>query len=366
MTNLQQQHEGEQLKGELRATRARLKSILDDSADGILVLDRENRILHWNKGAERIFGSTADDVVDTSFDTFVPDDLKQKGELAEIAERVERDGFLADYETRRVAKDGRVLIVNITSTLLRDGSGQAVGRSSIVRDVTESKKIHEELLRTRHLASIGEMAATVAHEIRNPLAGISGAIQVIRDGLDDEDPRRNVVREMLEHVSRLDDTVRDMLLLSKPWQPVRQACVLGDVVEKILADMRAHPEFDNVRFSCEGDGGHDARIDPLLLEQVMMNLFQNAADAMGWRGEITCRLDGDDRKVSIEVLDHGSGCSDEVRGKLFDPFFTTKVHGTGLGLAVCKSIMDSHRGEIEIEAEAGRGTTVKLSFPKGE
>jgi two-component system sporulation sensor kinase A len=341
------------------------ESVLHNSADGILVLDCENRILSWNAGAERIFGYTRAEVLGRSFNMFVPPDLQRQNELDAIAQRMERDGFLTNYETRRITKERREIVVNITSTLLRDPAGNVLGRSSIVRDVTEWKQMHEELLRTRSLAAVGEMAAQVAHEIRNPLAGISGAIQVIRDGMPEEDPRRAVIREMLAHVDRLDKTVRDMLMFARPWTADRRRCDVAAVLTQVIAAAKDDPAFAEIAFERPASApGIEALLDPLLLKQLLMNLFQNASDAMARRGTITCRLDEDGRNVRLVVADNGSGVAPGVQAKLFRPFFTTKANGTGLGLAICKKIMDAHHGSIMMESSSGRGSELTLLFPR--
>ena len=275
---------------------------------------------------------------------------------------MERDGFVQDYECVRMTRDGRRLTVNVTSTLLRDRQGGAIGRSSIVRDVTHLKKLQQDLLNTQSLAAVGELAATVAHEIKNPLAGISGAIQVLREAIPEESGRREIVGEILEQIHRLDSTVRDLLSFSRPATPSRQDLDLGESMAKAWSLLSAQPAAAGVRFTFHG-GGVRAQADAQLLQQVWLNLFQNAIEAMTKGGDLAVRVtDGD--SVRIEVRDSGAGIDPAHAARIFKPFFSTKTRGTGLGLAITKKIVEAHGGAIRAESRAGQGTSVFVEIPR--
>ncbi|MCE9615272.1 MAG: PAS domain S-box protein [Lentisphaerae bacterium] len=351
------------LADDLRATHQRLESILRDSADGILVLDMENHIVSWNKGAERIFGYSSAEVVGQPFDLLVPADLRASGELPELRNRIREKGYITNYETRRITKDRREIFVNITSTLLRDASGQPFGRSSIVRDVTALKSLQEELVRTRNLAALGEMAASVAHEIRNPLAGISGAIQVLRDGFDAQDSRRAVIGAVLDHVTRLDHTVRDLLVFSKPWKPEKRRVDVREVVDDIVATARRNPRYAAIQFATDAPVPVPVALDPLLLNEILINLFENASHAMHGVGTVRCGVTAEGACACIRIRDTGPGIPPETQRRLFTPFVTTKTTGNGLGLAICRKIMEAHGGTIDLQSAPGHGTEVALRFP---
>jgi len=347
----------------LMATRQRLESILQNSADGIIVLDMENIVTHWNAGAERIFGYSAAEITGRSFTLLMPEELRRSGELDRIAADVLQKGFLTNYETQRVTKLGRAIVVNITSTLLRGADGVPFGRSSVVRDVTALKAMQEELLRTRHLAALGEMAASVAHQIRNPLTGIRGAIQVLRGNLPDGDGRIPIMDEILTNTTRLDNTVRHLLEFAKPWNPARQPCRLTEVVGHVIEGIRAQPQFQSIRFRLEEPQPVTASADPLLLREILINLFENAAYALKGDGEIVCAADIHSQAARLRIRDQGTGIPPDVCRQLFRPFFTTKTSGNGLGLAICRKIMDAHGGTMSLESELGKGTEVTLRFP---
>ncbi|HLF94556.1 MAG TPA: ATP-binding protein, partial [Planctomycetota bacterium] len=354
--------ERSRLADALREKTEYLENVLQNSADAIVSVDVHNCIRTWNEGAKRMFGYDAGEVVGRDYSLFVPAEEIAGGEATRIKERVERDGFVQDYECVRMTRDGRRLTVNVTSTLLRDRQGRAIGRSSIVRDVTHLKKLQQDLLNTQSLAAVGELAATVAHEIKNPLAGISGAIQVLREAIPEESGRREIVGEILEQIHRLDSTVRDLLSFSRPATPSRQDLDLGESMAKAWSLLSAQPAAAGVRFTFHG-GGVRAQADAQLLQQVWLNLFQNAVEAMPRGGELAVRV-ADGNPVRIEVRDSGAGIDPAHAARIFKPFFSTKTRGTGLGLAITKKIVEAHGGAIRAESRAGQGTSVFVEIPR--
>jgi signal transduction histidine kinase len=221
-----------------------------------------------------------------------------------------------------------------------------------------------ELIRTQNLAALGEMAATVAHEVKNPLAAISGPLQILADDLSPDDPRKGLMKEILGQVRRLDATVRSLLSFAKPTTPRRQTILLREFLARIARLAGEHQLGRGIRFSQEGPADLTLPADPTLLEQVFWNLFLNAAEAMKGRGEIRVSAVAAPEAVEITVADSGGGIPPELEGRLFRPFVTTKTSGTGLGLALCRKIVEAHQGSITIASETGRGTTVTLRFPK--
>ncbi|MBI3273083.1 MAG: GAF domain-containing protein [Planctomycetes bacterium] len=223
----------------------------------------------------------------------------------------------------------------------------------------------EALVSSARLAAVGEMAASIAHEIKNPLAGISGAIQVMRDGLDPGHPHREIMKEVLAQVHRLDQTVRDLLAFSRPSRPSKVPLDLAAVVARIRPILEGDPALSGLvveAAALDALGPVDA--DPHLVEDVLFNLLTNAAHAMPGGGAVTISGTALPHAVEIHVLDRGCGLSADVRGRLFRPFFTTKVRGTGLGLAICQKIMEAHGGAIRAENAPEGGTVVTLTFPR--
>ena len=226
--------------------------------------------------------------------------------------------------------------------------------------------LERDLARSRDLASLGEAAAALAHEIKNPLAAISAPLQIIRERLAGNDELRDVVQEVISEVQRLDALVRRLLVLSKPWNPKKERADLLEIVRRVFALSQAEPAFARVQLRLQSAAPVSAPVDAALFEQVLWNLIQNAAEAMPEGGEVRVSCEEGLRVVTLRVADNGPGIPPAVQTRLFKPFFTTKPGGSGLGLAISRKIMEAHGGFIRISSEQGRGTEVILGFPKGE
>ncbi|MBI4565824.1 MAG: PAS domain S-box protein [Planctomycetes bacterium] len=348
---------------QLREKTEFLESVLNHSADAIVVVDTRNRIRSWNEGARRMFGYEPHEAIGADYSMFLPPELQGTEEATRIKNWVEREGFVTDHECERMAKSGRRLTVNVTSTLVSGRDGRVLGRSCIVRDVTHLKQLQAEVIRSRSLAAVGEMAAVIAHEIKNPLAGISGAIQVLREAIPLTDSRRDVVGEILEQIRRLDDTVRDLLLFARPAMPDRVELAVEDSIHQAWELLACQPGATRVRLLLEGARGVRVAADPRLLNQVWINLLQNAIEAMPEGGDVVVRI-SDATPIRVELTDTGTGVSPSNARRLFEPFFSTKTRGTGLGLAISRKIMEAHGGTIGIQSDPGKGTRVILEIPR--
>jgi len=236
--------------------------------------------------------------------------------------------------------------------------------TGVVRDLTDLKRMQDQMLQSKSFAAIGEMAALLAHEIKNPLAGISGAIEVLRESMKPGDQRREVMEAVLGQVKRLDHSVRQLLMLSKPWKPEKQLCDLRELVQNLSSSAKEQKTFAQVDFVFKGVKSSKLSVDPSFLEQVLWNLLHNAVEAMSEGGEICYRFGQGSGFATIIVADTGCGIPPEIQDQLFRPFFTTKTRGTGLGLPICKKIMEAHAGSITLSSEVDRGTEVTLRFPK--
>lgn len=234
--------------------------------------------------------------------------------------------------------------------------------STQIRDF-ERKAVEAELAQAQHLAEIGQLAASLAHEIKNPLAGISGAIQVIGDSLEADSTYRPIVRDILAQIGRLDATVKDLLLYARPTPPDRRRVNISELVPRLIGVLRTEPALKNVDVRYEGVDAV-AYVDERQFEQLLMNLILNAAHASS--DGATIHVDAIERgnRVALIVQDFGSGMPPEVKERALEPFFTTKAKGTGLGLAICCRIVASHHGTILIDSKPGEGTTVCVELPR--
>jgi signal transduction histidine kinase len=241
-------------------------------------------------------------------------------------------------------------------------------RESLVQRIQEMERMEYEarVSESEHMATIGQLAASLAHEIKNPLAGISGAIQVLGSGLHPGHPHKEIIAEALRQIDRLDAAVKDLLIYARPKPPETESHDLGPVVENALMILRGEPAFRRVKVHFEGlNGGHILRVDAAQIQQVATNLVLNAAHACESGGEIFCRLERHDGCVCFIVEDTGVGIAPHVLAKVFEPFYTTKARGTGLGLSICKRIVESHGGTLRIESQPGVGTKVTVELPEG-
>ncbi|MHC4548976.1 MAG: two-component system sensor histidine kinase NtrB [Planctomycetota bacterium] len=342
-----------------------LAQILDTSADGILTLDVDDRISTWNRGAEQIFGYRADEIIGKHASLLYPPEQDTTKELLALRKAVERQGVLRAHYAERVTRDGRHIRTEISATVLRDAQGQYAGRASIVRDVTERDRIRDELARRESLAAIGEMAAAVAHEIKNPLAGISGAVQVIGRAFDDQDPRREVIGEIENQVRRLNETIQELLTFARPTHPRSATMDLKEFGDRVLRVLAEEPALKRHRIDLQVPEGTQVRADPQLLENIVWNLLLNAGQALASRpGHIVVRAEAETDRTRISVTDDGPGIAENVLPSLFKPFFTTKARGTGLGLAIVRKFVQAMGGRIEVRTEVGQGTTFTVVLPR--
>jgi len=229
----------------------------------------------------------------------------------------------------------------------------------------EHNIVEERLTRAEHLAEIGQLAASLAHEIKNPLAGISGAIQIIREEMPEDDPHRPIISEILGQISRLDETVKDLLLYARPTPPKRSKFPLDQAVSRALSLLKGEPALQRVRVKFErGREDMTVHADLRQIEQLIVNLLINAAHASpdGAAVEITVAQDAD--FVTLAVCDRGKGMPADIQRRAFEPFFTTKAKGTGLGLSICRRIVEVHGGNISLQSVVGGGTTALVGLPR--
>lgn len=260
---------------------------------------------------------------------------------------------------RMVASVHRLLTIDLAVML----ESYKESYSDHIRNL-ERNAVEERLTRAEHLAQIGQLAATLAHEIKNPLAGISGAIQIIRDDLGPNDPHHPIIGEILAQIHRLDATVKDLLFYARPAPPRATDFHLGETVRRVLMILSEEPSLHELEVRTD-PGAPEARIhaDDGQIEQVLINLLINAAHASPPGGTINVAVSHDDDRVVLVVRDRGRGMTPEVKRRAFEPFFTTKAKGTGLGLSICRRIVEAHGGKITLESAVGRGTTVFVEFP---
>jgi two-component system sensor histidine kinase PilS (NtrC family) len=329
------------------------ESIVRSLASGIVTADRFGRLTYLNTAAERIFGVCAKEVLGTPAHEPLP---LLRGRLAEVPGAAR---FEADHATG--SGDKRRLGVAITPLLERDGSAQ--GHVVVVEDLTGIRTMEAAVRRSEQLAAVGTLAAGLAHELRNPLASMSGSIQLLGERKAFSEDERRLMRIVLREADRLNALVTDFLKFARPSPAQIEAIDLAEVVASTAALFRNDPTRKGIELKSEMEQELKVMGDAGQLGQVLWNLLTNAADAMPSGGAITIEGRCIDRAIELTVRDCGAGMGPDELPHLFEPFFTTKERGTGLGLAMVHGIVQAHRGEIAVESERGAGTIFTIRLP---
>lgn len=337
---------------ELRRRGEMLELIFEHSPLAMGMVDRRGIVRSWNAAAERTFGYRADEIVGRPYSVLGVTSPDESGDAREI---------------EMTAKDGDRRIIEVTSNPVRSKEGEIVGRAMTWRDLTAVKQLQTELLSAKVLASVGELAAAVAHEVRNPLAGISGAVQILQEEYSTDDPRANVLREILKQIHRLDRLVRDLLVFARPWIARKERHDLASLARGVVETARPDPRARGILLKVDVTSACSADVDKELVETALSNVIQNAFEAAppGGTVSVSCGPKNGGR-ARIVIEDDGPGIPESVRDKIFQPFFTTKSKGTGLGLSIVKRVMESHGGSVRAEPRPGGGTRVILEFPARE
>jgi PAS domain S-box-containing protein len=383
----------------LRESEARVHAILATAVDAVIVIDEKGAIETFNPGAERMFGFAAAEVIGQNVRVIMPEPYRK-----------DHDAYIANY-----LRTGQKRIIGIgreVSGQRKDGSSfpaeLAVSETAlgdrrvfvgIVRDVSERKQSEKALQESnRHLAetlealqarseevratsqqlwqaaklaTLGELAASIAHELNNPLAIVSLRVESLMAQTPKDDPRYHAFQVVEQEVERMGNLVANLLQFSRRGQHQVSTVDIRDELERTLELVHYHLRHHRVEVEREtAEGMPMIHADRQQLRQVFLNLLTNASDAMPKGGKLTIRvqpgeLEGGRRAVVIEFADTGMGISKDLMPRITEPFFTTKEEGkgTGLGLAICRRIMQEHHGSMYIASELGKGTVVRLALP---
>lgn len=351
-----------QLEEQLRTSEARWRAIVQSAVDGIVVIDAQGRIEAFNAAAERLFGYAESEVVGRNVNILMPPPYHE-----------EHDSYLARYQstgTKKIIGTGREV-----TGLRQDGTTfplhLAVGElvvggdrkfTGILHDLSARVRMEEQLREQASLVRLGEMAAVLAHEVKNPLAGIRGAIQVLGTRLPQGGREGAIVNEVVARIDGLNDLMKDLLLFARPPQPRPIPVELRALVSSTAELLGSDPALKDLKIQVDGSVP-PIQADPELLKIVFGNLLVNGAHAMEGRGIIRVSLGVVDSRFQIVFSDSGPGIPPDIREKLFTPFFTTKARGSGLGLPTAKRIVEAHHGTISIACPPNGGTAVTVQLP---
>jgi len=347
----------------------RLAAIVESSDDAIVSKDLNGIVTSWNAAAERIFGYKAAEIVGRPITTIIPPELHD--DETRILSKLRRGERIDHFETVRVTKSGERLDVSLTISPLKDQNGRVIGAAKIARDITQRKKTEEALRMSDKLATTGRLAATVAHEINNPLESVVNLVYLAKSQKGLPDNVREYLLAAEEELDRVSQLTRQALGFYR-----EKTAATTIRVAPILSQLRTvfSPKTTNKRIDLQIEVDQDPEIVavPGELRQLFANLLSNSIDAVPVDGTIRVRIsqarDFDGSGVSgtrVTIADSGPGIDPAHRARIFEPFFTTKKEvGTGLGLWVSKGIVDRHRGRIRLRSKTtpGKSGTVFSVF----
>jgi PAS domain S-box-containing protein len=346
---------------ELRHTKGYLESFVNHTSDAIHVTDLEGNVTQLNLAYERIFGWAPEELLGKKLSNIPPECLS---EYEDLIARILRNEPVADYETIRYTKDGRIIDVSITISTIWDENVQIVAIASITRNITARKEAEDVLRRSEKLSVIGQLAAGVAHEIRNPLTTIKGFVQLQKSKIVIKESQLDLI---LSELDRINFIVSEFLVLAKPQAVQYQQADIRDILLHVGKLLESQASLDNVEIDMHLDSAQDPNIrcDLNQLKQVFINVMKNAMEAMPGGGKIKIELDSSSPSfVLIHIIDEGCGLSEEELSQVGEPFYTNKENGTGLGLMVTRRIINNHKGTLSIQSKLGEGTCITIRLPK--
>jgi len=327
------------------------KYVIESMPSGVFTTDLNRRIITFNTSAQVITKLNSTDVVGKSPEDIFPF-LRN---FEEPLDRIEGE----------IGRNGSTVPVGMRLSKLMDGSGNSIGLIGVFQDLTELKKMEVEVKRKEKWAFIGELSASIAHELRNPLASLKGSIEMLRENQVSPEHAKRLMNIALSEMDRLNGIITDFLLYAKPQELQKESFDVHQSLREIITLIQSQESNGKqVTISAALEGGEFIAGDQKQLRQVFWNLCLNAIDAVEDNGELDIYTEKKDSSVAIIFRDSGSGISKSDIEKIFYPFFTTKDSGTGLGLSTAQKIVEEHGGKIIARSEGeGKGTTISVILP---
>ncbi len=350
-----------------------LNDILESLTNGVIVVDRVGHITTFNKTAGTLTGLKPQSCLTKTLKEVFPFDL-----FGNMVARLEKNrGETISRDQDITTPDKKIIHVRVSASPVLDNHGGQIGTVLILQDRTDLRRLEELAHRNQRLREMGEMAAGIAHEIRNPLASIELFASLLKKDLEGDHGKAKLVQHIRAGVQNMDRIISTLLLFAKSSQPSRQQCDINLLLSQLMEGLDDIKIPKNIKVLLDfGKEEMLANGDRELLRQVFPNLIRNAIQAMPEGGELRIRTrkalisvpenDGgsvDRRFIAVTITDTGGGISADDLEKIFNPFFTTKEKGTGLGLAISHNIIKAHQGTIEAICEEGKSTSFKIKIP---
>jgi len=380
---LRRAHEelGRRTAQEIGQYQRRLAAIIDSSADAIIGKELDGTITSWNRGAEGMYGYTADEIIGKNISLLTSPD--RPDEIPQILSRVARGERIEHYESVRVTKDGRHLNVSISISPIRDPEGKIVGASAIARDITAQRRAEDHLRQAQKMEAVGRLAGGVAHDFNNILGIVTACTELLRDRIDADGDQTLYLGNIRKAVERGTSLTRQLLTFTRKSSVQPQLIDLKAHLKDVVKLLRPLMGDDVEIVVAPRSPSAIIEIDPVQFDQILLNLAVNSRDAMPRGGKFiieTASVELDDvftsqhrpmqagRYILIAVSDTGVGMDAATLARVFEPFFTTKEvgKGTGLGLATVYGIVHHSGGHIWAYSEPGSGTTFKIYLPSAE
>ena len=350
--------ERKQAVKELWEAKQLIQAIISASPIATLALDMDANIRLWNPAAEKIFGWHSDEVIGKK------SPLVPKGEKDITIPEIIEHGHIVNKEVQRMRKDGSIVYMALSTAPIQDENGQINGIMAAFMDITDKKKTEEALLKTEKLSAVGQLAASVAHEIRNPLTSVKGFIQLLNNDkpFAEKTPFLSI---MLSEIDRMDAIIKDLLVLAKPQASHFTYFRVNELLSYVLQLLSTQASLYNITFIKDFTDQDDTLYgEENQLKQVFINLIKNAIEAMPEGGSVSLKTAVKDSEIVVTLADEGVGIPAHKLKTLGEPFYTTKEEGTGLGLLSSFKIIENHHGSIDFISEVGIGTKITILFPK--
>lgn len=343
-----------------------LAAIVESSDDAIISKNLNGIVTSWNAAASRMFGYTAEEMIGEPVLRLIPEELHHEEEM--ILTKLKAGERIDHYETTRIKKGGERFKVSATISPIRDGKGQIIGASKTARDISERKKIEQVLIQSEKLAATGRMAATIAHEINNPLDSVMNLVFLARTS-SSINKARGYLQTAEKELERVAHIVRQTLgYYRETVAPVRVD--VRELIEDVLSIYQRKLSANKISVDCRFDNHRPITANKGELVQVLSNVIANSIDAMAQGGVLQVQVGETTHSkegLQIVIRDSGTGIPEEYLTRIFEPFFTTKGHlGTGIGLWVAKQLIEKQRGQIAITSctdSENSGTTLVIFIP---
>jgi len=350
------------VRSEITKSKRQLQAIFDGITDGLIIVDSDFTVVAVNKAEAAFLGKTPQDIVGKPcFEVYC------RGEFAcEMCPAHETFATGQPALVSRLEHESGYHRkgVDVYTFPVYDENGETIQAIQYIKDITERIKLQAQLREVEQMTGIGHMAANVAHEIRNPLIAVGGFARQLHEALDMDDPRREYTSIMLEEVTRLEQILREQLTLERHLQPVLAPVDVNQILRDVWKLLSHGMLSSSVRLIGNlADGLPMTMGDANQLKQVFLNVIGNAIQSMPDGGTIEVTSEQSGERITVTVTDNGPGITEDVMSKMFVPFFTTRKQGSGLGMAVTRSIVENHGGTIDVSSEVGKGTTVRISIP---